>query len=184
MWHMCRIIKKHRAEWVAQIAHGQVYDSKKELIERFSGMEHFEYVLNQETALHLLHGSEHQGDLKVLRNGVLNTYITDYRSKGKREIKNIALDRNFQTELLETNAILLMCVNHEPPFIKQEGNLVFLTGTGEGFASDWFGLVKQYFIEMGTMWTILSGIVIAISPHLGQFLLWFYFLIVQFIHGL
>ena len=185
MWRMCRIIKKHRAEWVTQRTYAQVIDSEKDLIKKFSGTEHFDAVLNQAVTLRLLHGEDHQGDLKVYRNGVLYTYISNFVWKDPNQIVNISTDSRHQEELLEASAILRLCINHKPRFIcRDRHNLLYLSGDGESFASDWYGLFKQYIIEMGPTWAIVSGVFIACLPYLHKIVLWGYSLMARLLHHL
>ncbi len=166
MWRMCRILKKNRAEWVVQNATAQAYDSEREMIEQYAGTPHFDSVLTQSSTLNLLHGSDHQGDLRVHPNGVLMTYIQDYIWKSPHELVNISTNTTYPKELVEAKAILRNCINHEPSFINQDGEFIYLSSKGENFASDYFGLIKQYVIEMGLIWGFISGVIIALIPYL------------------
>lgn len=165
MWRMCRLLKKHRAEWVVQIAMSKAYDDGKELLKQVEGTPHLDAVLTQETTMHLLHDEEFQRDLKVNSNGLLHTYIQNYIWKEPKTHVNISTDKKYQIDLVDARSILRMCISHKPQFIKRNGNLVWLSTEGESFAADWFGLSKQYLIEMGVVWTAISGLVVGLLPY-------------------
>ena len=176
MWRMCRILKENRAEWVAQIVTSQVYDNSKhkDIIEKLNGTSQLDDFLTQETTLNLIHEEEHSGDLKVNEGGLLITYIQNHIWKHPVQVINISSNKKHQKEILEARVILRNCINHNPSFIKQDGKYFYLSSEGEGFASDWFGLFREYIKEIGPTWAIISGFVIAITPYISKLVVWLY----------
>jgi hypothetical protein len=164
MWNMVRLLRDNRSEWAVEEALAQAYDINKTRIDSLEGTpEHDEY-LNQATTLHISLSDSYQEDVSVYQNRLLLPYINKYMWKSSRRI-DITRDKKIQRELVEAKLVLRNCINHVPPFIKKDKDSVCLTADGESF-SDFFGLIKQYVLEIDRLWLYISAIIIAILGYL------------------
>lgn len=166
MWNMCRILEEKTPEWVAQIAEGQAYDSHKETLEKVAGTPEFNKLLNQTSIIHSFLGEQQKGELKIFPTSLLITYIQKYIWMDFNRSINISTDKVHTKEIAKAKAILQRCINHNPSFIQRDGDYIFLTERGANFCSDWFGLFKQYIIEMGSIWVFVSGLILGLLPYI------------------